>query len=85
MFSINKDAIMTISVNTGILQKLQESLVYLMSERSSEEIKNFKILLENGKTDELSPWMETVSVISILVKNIEDNAIKNNQVNEITD
>jgi hypothetical protein len=72
---LKKDAIITLQVGTGFLQKLQGTLTGLASERTPEEMKAFQEMLEKGETDFPEDWMDHMFVISTLVHGLEKEAI----------
>lgn len=73
---IKKDAIIDIKVGTGFLQKLQKLMIHIISDVSPEQLAEYKKEAENFKQDsEFSEdWMEHLTTISVLVKEIEQQA-----------
>lgn len=71
---IKKDAKISIQVGTGYFQKLQELVTSLVAERSSEEIEQFKQIVEEGITDLPEQWMDNLVTISSLIEAIEKAA-----------
>jgi hypothetical protein len=74
---IKKDAQINIQIGVGFLQKLQAMLVSLINEHSQEEINVLNESLKKGETENLQEeWMNNIVTISILISNIEQEAIK---------
>jgi hypothetical protein len=75
---IKKDAKVTITIGAGFIGELQKLLISFSADKSTEEIEEFKKLAESGKTP-TKPWMNNVIVIAALLKEIEIEAMKQNQ------
>lgn len=73
---IKKDALINLQVSTGFLQKVQQMLAALTSERTDEEIESFKKLLETNPQDLPEQWMEHLVLLSTLLQVIEAEAVK---------
>ena len=70
---IKHDAIIDIKIGTGFLQKLQKMLLFMTIDITPEDMELYKELTE--KNEELTePWMEHLSTLSILLKEIETKA-----------
>lgn len=72
---IKKDAKISIEVGTGFLQKLQKLFYYLTANVGIEDIKKYQELVES-KQPFTEDWMDHLTTISILLKELEDNAEK---------
>lgn len=73
---IKKDALVNIQVSTGFIQKVQEMLATLTSEKTEEEIETFKKLLETNPLELPEEWMEHLLLLSRLIQVIELEATK---------
>jgi len=73
---IKKDAIIDIKIGTGFLQKLQKLMIHIIADVTPEQLAEYKKEAENFKQDsEFSEdWMEHLTTISVLVKEIEQQA-----------
>lgn len=79
---INKDALVTITINTGIIASLQKGLIHLTSERKEKELNQLQEIIDKQEFDKLEPWMEVLLSLTFLIKEIETNAIKSGQTTE---
>lgn len=79
---INKDALVTITINTGIIASLQKGLIHLTSERKEKELNQLQEIIDKQEFDKLEPWMEVILSLTFLIKEIETNAIKSGQTTE---
>jgi hypothetical protein len=71
---IKQDAIVKIEIGTDFLQKLQHVLLYITNGVTLEQIETYKkIIQEQGEFTE--DWMEPLSTISILLREIETKAV----------
>jgi hypothetical protein len=70
---IKHDAIIDIKIGTGFLQKLQQMLVFMTADLSPEDLELYRKLNEenNGFTE---PWMDHLTTLSVLLKEIETKA-----------
>lgn len=75
---IKKDAIISINVGVGFLQKLHEMLAFLVAERTQEEIEQYRNLVNEITTEFPEPWMDHLYYVTSLIRNIEDEAVKQN-------
>ena len=74
---IKKDAVVNIPIGTPFLLKLQQLLGFIVQDLSTEQIEEFKSLVEKNPTGELPElWMEHLKTVSILITSIEREAIK---------
>jgi hypothetical protein len=70
---IKHDAIIDIKIGTGFLQQLQKMLLFMTVDLTTEDMELYKKLTE--KNEELTePWMEHLTTLSILLKEIETKA-----------
>jgi hypothetical protein len=70
---IKSDAIIDIKISAGFMQKLQQTLMFIVKDLNEEDLKLYKELAESkqGFTEE---WMEALTVISVLLKELEVKA-----------
>lgn len=73
---IKKDAIINVQISSGFLQKLQQMLAALITQRTDEEIENLKQLMESKPQEITEEWMEHIVVLVTLVNGIQNEAIK---------
>jgi hypothetical protein len=73
---IKKDASVNITMGTGFILKIQQMLPHLIENVTSEQIAEYKKLLEEGVEDFPEPWMEHVKTLTILISTIEIEAVK---------
>lgn len=72
---IKQDAQVPISFGTDFIQRLQKTFVYLVENKTQEDLDLFQKLLESGKPlDE--EWMEATATVGQLLKEIETSANK---------
>jgi len=77
---IKNDAVITISIGSAFLQKVQKVLVQLISDKSEEEIEDYKKAIQDATLEELpEPWMENLLVINTLLRTIETEAVSSGQ------
>jgi hypothetical protein len=80
---IKNDAVITISIGSAFLQKLQKVLVQLISDKSEEEIEDYKKAIQDATLEELpEPWMENLLVINTLLRTIETEAVNSGHTYE---
>jgi uncharacterized protein involved in high-affinity Fe2+ transport len=82
---IRKDALVQLSMATGFIQRLQQLSVFMISEKSESEIENFIKLLNEGKTDFDEPWMNNYLTMVLLLRAIDDAALKQGFVDNLTE
>lgn len=70
---IKHDAIIKINIGTGFVQKLQKLLLDTTSNVTQEQLAEYKLLAETQQpfTEE---WMESLTTLSVLLKEIESKA-----------
>lgn len=74
---IKKDAIIDVKIGTGFIQKLQQLLMHIASELTPEQLEQYKKETADFKdiSHEFSePWMNSLTTISILLRDIESEA-----------
>ena len=82
---IKKDAIVDVRIGTGFIQKLQQLLMHIASELTPEQLEQYKQESANFKdiSHEFSePWMNSLTTISILLRDIETEANKQGKTYE---
>jgi hypothetical protein len=70
---IKKDAAIQVVISSGFLQKIQAIVVYMVNERSDEELAEFQ-KLAMAKEDLTLDWMEHLSTMMLLMNEIETKA-----------
>lgn len=78
---IKKEAMVPITLGTGMIQRLQKIFAFIVTNVSPEDIELYKELVGNNKpvTEE---WMEHLTTISMLLVSLEEQAIKTGQTYE---
>ncbi len=80
---IKNDAVVTISIGSAFLKRVQKVMVQLISDRTDEEIEEFKKLIQDVTLEELpEPWMENLLIVNTLLRSIEQQAIASGQTYE---
>lgn len=80
---IKNDAVVTISIGSAFLKRIQKVMVQLISDRTDEEIEEFKKLIQDVTLEELpEPWMENLLIVNTLLRSIEQQAIESGQTYE---
>jgi hypothetical protein len=82
---IKGDAIVSIKVGAGFLQKLQKVMMNIVTDKSSEELETFKKsveLHEKENTEFSETWMEDLFTLSVLINEIESTLIKEGHTEE---
>lgn len=72
---IPKTALIPIEVGSGYLQRLQKLLIYMLDDKTPEEIENLKQNLINNKVAEDS-WEYQYQTVQTLIITIEQTAIE---------
>lgn len=75
---IKKDAVVDIKIGSGFLKKLQELLMHVTKDISKEDIARYneEVKKVTSVSYEFSEeWMNSVTTISFLIKNIEQSAV----------
>ena len=74
---MKKDAVIKLQVGTGFLQRIQQVLSALASERTAEELDEFTALVEQGQSADFpEQWMDHLFVLSAFVRQVEAEAVK---------
>lgn len=76
---IKGDAVVSIKIGAGFLQKLQKIMINIISDKSAEDLDVFKQAMESRKdnnADLPEPWMDDLSTLTILINEIETTLIK---------
>ena len=74
---IKKEASIEIKVGAGFLQKIQKLLFFIAANVSEEEIEQYKKEAENSQKPDFEfteDWMNHITTLSILLKEIETKA-----------
>jgi len=67
---IKNDALIDIKISTGFMQKLQQLLMFVVKDLKTEDLMLYKELAES-KQPFTEDWMEALTVISVLLKELE--------------
>ncbi len=70
---VKHDALININIGTGFLQQLQQMLIYIAANVTPEQLETYKTLVQN-KEEYTEEWMQHLTTISILIKEIEQRA-----------
>lgn len=75
---VKKDAQITIKIGTGFLQKLQKVMVAMAADLTPEQLELYKTEAQTIKNGEefTEPWMDSITTISLLLREIESEADK---------
>jgi hypothetical protein len=75
---IKKDAIIQIGIGTGYLQQLQKLILFLVKDLKEEQLDDYKKQVEIKTKDNdyefTEEWMNGLTTISILLRDIENKA-----------
>lgn len=70
---LKNDAIVKIEVGSGFVQRIQQILMFVLKDIPQEKIEEYRQLtLDKKELTEL--WMEHVTTLSVLLKEIEEKA-----------
>lgn len=75
---IKKDAIISIKISSGFLQMLQRTMMFIVTDKTEEDLENFKKAVEEHEsTNEDFPetWMDSLFTMTVLIKEIETSFI----------
>jgi hypothetical protein len=72
---IKKDAKISMTFGTGFIEKLQKLFYHLTINVKMEDIKKYQELVEN-KQPFTEEWMEHLTTVSMLLRELENNAEK---------
>lgn len=76
---IKADAVVSIKIGTGFLQKLQKIMVQLIADKSVEDLDELKLAIEEfekNKQEFPEDWMDNLYTLTLLVREIESELIK---------
>lgn len=81
---IKKDAVVDIKIGAGFLQKIQKIMFYIAAQLTPEQVEQFKKEAESFKegSEFSEEWMDHLTTISILIKEVEKEADKQGFVYE---
>jgi hypothetical protein len=80
---LKKDAQINITVSTGYLQKIQQMLIFLVGQRTEQEMETLKDLITSNATELPEEWMEHIALLSSLITTIEQQAISQGATYEV--
>jgi hypothetical protein len=72
---IKKEAVIKIEIGTAFLQKIQKLFYYITANAGIEDIKRYEELAKNNQPFD-EDWMEHLTTISSLLRELEENADK---------
>lgn len=78
---VKPDALIEVKVGTGFLKKIQGVFIHLLANKTEEELATLSKELEKQEESE-DEWIESVKTLSILIRTLEEEAIKQNLVYE---
>ena len=78
---INTDAKVNLTFGSGFIQKLQQLTLWIATNKSEEELENFKKLVESNSPLE-EDWMNHLHTMSILINEVERVATESGQTYE---
>lgn len=84
--TIKKDAIITIKFGAGMIQLIQQSIMILTKDRTEEEIEKFRKEVANYNSNGTmlsEEWMNILLTLTILIKELEREAEKQNMITEV--
>lgn len=79
---IKKDAQIPIIIGTGFLSRLQQALLFLVDNKSNEELDTLTEHIKNENIP-IDTWMYHFETISLIIREIETNAIKKGLTEEM--
>lgn len=81
MTFIKKDALLSIKVGAGYLQRLQTLLINILDSKSEEELKRIEDMIRDGRSEEEKEIYD-IETIFMIIKTIEDTAHNDGQTEE---
>ena len=72
---IPKDALIPIDIGAGYLERLHKMLVFLLHDKTKEQVEEFNTLLKSNSIPE-DTWMYHYHTIQTFIVMVEDIAIK---------
>lgn len=82
---IKGDAIVSIKIGAGFLQKLQKVMMNIVTDKSTEELDLLKKCIEAHEKENAEfpeTWMEDLFTLTVLINEIETTLIKEGQTEE---
>lgn len=73
---IKPDAIVKIEISAFFMQRIQKLLLYLANDLTQEQLQNYREQAEKGGNSFTEDWMEHITTLSILLKEIETKAVE---------
>lgn len=74
---MKKDAVFPVQIGAGMVQRLQQLMMSLASQRTPEELDRYRKSVFSSKSPDLEEsWMEDLFTVSMLVSAIEMEAEK---------
>lgn len=75
---IKPDAIVKIEIGALFMQRIQKLFLYLANNLTPEQLENYKEQAAKSLDSFTEEWMDHVTTLSILLKEIETKAIEQN-------
>jgi hypothetical protein len=82
---IKEDAIADIKISSGFLQMLQRTMMFIATDKTTEELDEFKKAVEAFEKDKQEfpeDWMDALFTLTVLIREIENNLINTGQTYE---
>jgi len=76
---VKKDAVISVQLGAGIIQKFQQILTSMVAEHSTEELALLNQLITEKNTDFPEEWMDQVFFLTQFIGAIEAEAVKQGQ------
>lgn len=73
---IKKEAVINVPITTGLLQKLQQLIVFFVEDKTEEQLEQFKTIVQSSEKAFTEDWMQHLYIISSFVSVIENEAFK---------
>jgi hypothetical protein len=73
-----KDALVPVEIGAGFLFRLQQLLVYLIHDKSKDELEELRVRLEKNDLSNIpeDSWMYQYQTIQLLVSSVEQTALQ---------
>jgi hypothetical protein len=74
---LKTDAIVNIGIGSGFVQRIQQIVMYIIKDVPKDKLEEYKQLIKEGK-EMNEPWMEHLTTLSVLLREIEVKADEQN-------
>jgi nucleoside diphosphate kinase len=75
---IKPDAIVKIEIGAMFMQRIQKLFLYLANNLTQEQLQEYREQATKGADNFTEEWMDHITTLSILLKEIETKAIEQN-------